>query len=72
MKYWPYRLPYYPGASLIIVAFWQKATMEYSLEYLCASVCVCVQVCFFVCVFLLDNFIFLPNSVIGVLQKGPY
>ena len=32
--------------SLIIVAFFENATIEYSLESLCVSVFVCVCVCF--------------------------
>ena len=36
---------------IIIVAFLQSKTIEYSLESLCVSVCVC----FCVCVFLHDN-----------------
>ena len=38
---------------LIIVAFLQNATIEYSSEYVCVCVCVgvCVGVCVCVCVF---------------------
>ena len=41
--------------NLVIVAFLQNATIEYSLESLCACVCVCVCVfvCVCVCVFVL-------------------
>ena len=36
--------------TIIIVAFFENATIEYSSESLCVCVCVCVCVCMCVCV----------------------
>ena len=41
--------------QIFIVAFLQKATIEYSSESVCVCVCVCVCVSMCVCVFLHDN-----------------
>ena len=41
--------------SLVIVAFLENATIEYSSVCVCLCLCLCLCVCVCVCVFLLNN-----------------